>query len=105
MCKPPNRGCTLLDTSGVAHYVISYDLVNLTILHICFIRDFARYMQVYEDVATIIGTRVNASYTEHGAPEQGHNSVLTPRESATRYSATLHCIQNMVHQSRDSTTF
>ena len=32
MCKPPNRGCTLLDTSGVAHYVISHDLVNLAIL-------------------------------------------------------------------------
>ena len=30
-CKPPNRGCTLLDTSEVAHYVISHDLVNLPI--------------------------------------------------------------------------
>ena len=31
MCKPPNRGCTLLDTSEVAHYVISHDLANLPI--------------------------------------------------------------------------
>ena len=31
MRKPPNRGCTLLDTSGVVHYVISHDLVNRTI--------------------------------------------------------------------------
>ena len=32
MCKPPNRRCTLLDTSEVANYVISHDLVNLLIL-------------------------------------------------------------------------
>ena len=30
VCKPPNRGCTLLDTWS-SPYVISYDLVNLTI--------------------------------------------------------------------------
>ena len=29
MCKPPNRGCTLLDTSEVSHCVISHDLVNI----------------------------------------------------------------------------
>ena len=31
MCKSPNRGCRLLDTSEVAYYVISHDLVNLPI--------------------------------------------------------------------------
>ena len=30
VCKPPNCGCTLLNTSGVAH-VITHDLVNITI--------------------------------------------------------------------------
>ena len=49
--------------------------------------------------------RNTALYPEHGAPEQGLSSVLTPRESATGDSATLHCIPNMVHQSRDSTAF
>ena len=31
MWQPPSRACILLNTSGVAHYVITHDLVNLTI--------------------------------------------------------------------------
>ena len=31
VCTPPNRGCTLLNTSGVAHNVTTHDLVNIAI--------------------------------------------------------------------------